>query len=407
MKLLKLSIVLLCLSCAVPGQTVPRTLSELFGSLSRNEARPEAWRKQVAARVLPSLVRIEAVNETGQTSGFGSGFIVRRDGWIATNHHVIAGATKLRVRFVQSQKVYEAVGVGPFQKDSDWAMVKIDASELPTLEVAAQAPGQGETVLAFGNPSGLDGSMTEGIISRVSRADSIVLLQHTAPLAGGSSGGPLVNQRGQVVGVNTAILKEAAGFGFAVGIDALPSVSSLRRETLVQVATASGAEAKSAGERKFAWARKYSAPEGWTEARLSRTLSNGELQEILMFASPDAERADITGWLSSGIRLVTEFPKQGNTYNVSSADAWILDKAKHLVKAYDEVELISEKPLGDGTTAKGRLVVVRGKKASHLSEPEYCAMVWLLEADKSTEIEFTAPESKRKNFESMVSEFTK
>ena len=152
----------------------------------------------------------------------GSGVIVDEDGWIVTNWHVVRRASKITVVLSDRTK-YEAEYVSGDERN-DLALLKIEPKKpLPYVEIAGdQDPLLGETVIAIGNPFGLDHTVTRGIISAMNRrydAGDVTfedILQTDAAINPGNSGGPLINTRAQLVGINMAILSQAEGIGFAV-----------------------------------------------------------------------------------------------------------------------------------------------------------------------------------------------
>lgn len=156
--------------------------------------------------------------------GLGTGFVVREDGLIVTNAHVLRGADLITVAFDESGKTYEATMVGSDDR-SDIALLKIK----PDFKLTVAALGTsgnvqvGEWVAAFGNPFGHGHSMSKGIISSTGRSlgeiNKFPLLQTDASINPGNSGGPLVNTKGEVIGVNSAIDARAQGIGFAIPID--------------------------------------------------------------------------------------------------------------------------------------------------------------------------------------------
>jgi serine protease Do len=220
----------------------------------------------LAARVSPSVVQIQTsgfapVSEgTGASAGIvarqhsiGSGVILDPEGYILTNAHVVQGAQRIKVELtlpaaqtpappVPFKQVYDAKLVG-LDRDTDVALLKIEAHGLPALPLGADLPVQpGELVLAIGSPEGLRNSITFGVISSVGREANpnqpMEYLQTDAPINHGSSGGPLVNMDGQVLGLNTFILSEGGGsegLGFAIPAKALKFVyDRLRRDGQVR-----------------------------------------------------------------------------------------------------------------------------------------------------------------------------
>jgi Do/DeqQ family serine protease len=168
-------------------------------------------------------------NQTQERKGTGSGFIIRNDGYILTNEHVVRGAQKLEVTLFGGKKFAGRI-VGT-DATTDLAVVKIDAKNLPTVEMGVSSqliPGQ--WVMAIGNPYGLHDTITAGIISALGRSledpnQSGNLIQTDAAINPGNSGGPLVDLSGKVIGINEAIIANAQGLGFAIPIDLAQKVA--------------------------------------------------------------------------------------------------------------------------------------------------------------------------------------
>ncbi|RZM75438.1 HhoA/HhoB/HtrA family serine endopeptidase [Leptolyngbya iicbica] len=158
--------------------------------------------------------------------GIGSGFIVSEDGTIFTNAHVVDGADTVQVTLKDGRVVDgTVVGTDPL---TDVAVIDIDADNLPTVPLSDSNQLQpGEWAIAIGNPLGLDNTVTVGIVSATGRtsgqigvADKRVdFIQTDAAINPGNSGGPLLNERGEVIGMNTAIIQNAQGIGFAIPIN--------------------------------------------------------------------------------------------------------------------------------------------------------------------------------------------
>ncbi|EDZ93880.1 2-alkenal reductase [Limnospira maxima CS-328] len=158
--------------------------------------------------------------------GTGSGFIISSDGRLITNAHVVDGANIVRVT-LNDGRVFQGQVRG-VDELTDIAVVKIEAQDLPTAPIGVSEgliPGQ--WAIAIGNPLGLDNTVTVGIISAIGRSSSQVgipnkrvrFIQTDAAINPGNSGGPLLNDRGQVIGINTAIRSNAQGLGFAIPIE--------------------------------------------------------------------------------------------------------------------------------------------------------------------------------------------
>jgi serine protease Do len=163
-------------------------------------------------------------NRTVPMRGKGSGFIVDKKGYILTNNHVAEGADKITVTLLDGRH-FEAKLVGR-DPTFDLAVIQIDAPNLPTLKLGdSDAAEIGEWVVAIGNPLGFENTVTAGVISgknRTLQASNINFqgfMQTDASINPGNSGGPLINLRGEVVAINTAIVPYAQGIGFAVPIN--------------------------------------------------------------------------------------------------------------------------------------------------------------------------------------------
>lgn len=166
-----------------------------------------------------------------RASGVGSGFIVSEDGLILTNAHVVEGADTVQVTMKDGRTLQGTV----LGSDSvtDVAVIDVEGNDLPTLSVSTAELLPGEVAIAIGNPLGLDNTVTVGIVSATGRTSGQVgvpdnrteFIQTDAAINPGNSGGPLLNARGEVIGMNTAIIRGAQGLGFAIPIDAVQRIS--------------------------------------------------------------------------------------------------------------------------------------------------------------------------------------
>jgi Do/DeqQ family serine protease len=165
--------------------------------------------------------------------GTGSGFIISADGRILTNAHVVDGADTVKVTLKDGRSFVGKV----MGKDelTDVAVVKIQADKLPTVTLGNSEQLQpGQWAIAIGNPLGLDNSVTTGIISATGRSSSLIgagdkrvdYIQTDAAINPGNSGGPLLNARGEVIGMNTAIIQGAQGLGFAIPISTAQRIAN-------------------------------------------------------------------------------------------------------------------------------------------------------------------------------------
>ncbi|MEH1940247.1 MAG: HhoA/HhoB/HtrA family serine endopeptidase [Nostoc sp.] len=164
--------------------------------------------------------------------GSGSGFIINSSGQIVTNSHVVDGADRVTVT-LKDGRTFDGKVLGE-DPVTDVATIKIDANNLPTLSVGnSDALQPGEAVIAIGNPLGLNNTVTSGIISATGRSSSDIgasdkrvdYIQTDAAINPGNSGGPLLNARGQVIAMNTAIIRGAQGLGFAIPINTVQKIA--------------------------------------------------------------------------------------------------------------------------------------------------------------------------------------
>ena len=175
----------------------------------------------VVQKITPVVVSVTGPRGEDR-GGVGSGFILSADGYALTNSHVVGGRRRLRAVTADGDTLEaELVGDDPA---TDLALVHIAAKELPFAELGDSESLQvGQLVIAMGNPFGFQSTVSTGVISALGRAmrgegGRIIenIVQHTAPLNPGNSGGPLLDSRGKVVGINTAIIAMAQGLGFAI-----------------------------------------------------------------------------------------------------------------------------------------------------------------------------------------------
>ncbi len=170
-----------------------------------------------------------------QTRGVGSGFILSADGYVMTNAHVVDGADEVIVTLTDARE-FKAKIIGA-DKRSDVALVKIEASGLPTVRTGdVNRLKVGEWVIAIGSPFGLESTVTAGIVSAKSRdtGDLVKLIQTDVAINPGNSGGPLINMRGEVVGINSQIYSRSGGYmgiSFAIPIDVATRVADSLRSS--------------------------------------------------------------------------------------------------------------------------------------------------------------------------------
>ncbi|MGH9774073.1 MAG: S1C family serine protease [Candidatus Acidiferrales bacterium] len=180
--------------------------------------------KQIVQRESPAIVAIFNLDQKGEPQAAGTGFIVKPDGVIVTNYHVIDGASDALVK-LKSGEVYDHVMVVDADERRDVAVLKVKAIDLPTVTLGNSAAVEpGDAAVAIGNPQGFDFTVSNGIISArrvdVPGMEGTAVFQITAPISHGSSGGPLYNERGEVIGITSAawVKDQSQNINFAVDI---------------------------------------------------------------------------------------------------------------------------------------------------------------------------------------------
>ena len=228
---------------AIANNVTPAVVSIEVFSAARSNGTAQRGRSQAPQAAPPGMEdffrQFDIPQQSRPLRGQGSGFIVTRNGYILTNNHVVTNsdretiADKVTVRLLD-HRVFTAKVVG-HDRTTDVAVIKIDGSDFPTVSLGNDVASRiGEWVLAIGNPLGLENTVTAGIISAKGRSLGDLmnptgnnqyaisdLIQTDAAINPGNSGGPLVNSRGEVIGINSAIASPTgynAGYGFAIPI---------------------------------------------------------------------------------------------------------------------------------------------------------------------------------------------
>lgn len=204
-----------------------------------------------AERAGPAVVKVETGRGESQRNpdrwrggygphqGIGSGVIYSSDGYVLTNAHVVAGASRVTVTLPDGRGL--PAGVIGAQPERDLAVLRVGRSGLPVAELNSAPLRVGQLVVAIGNPYGLDFTVTAGVVSALNRSLPLdrdtkltQLIQTDTPINPGNSGGPLVDVQGRVVGITTAILPFAQGLGFAIpvstALDVIGQITERHRE---------------------------------------------------------------------------------------------------------------------------------------------------------------------------------
>jgi len=197
----------------------------------------EMTTSQIAKKYTPAVVTIVALDNNDQPLSLGSGFFINTEGDIVTNHHVLEGCAKAIIKTTKGAKgeILEIIKDDP---ELDLLVAKTSIKNIPPVPLGdSESITVGDDIVAIGNPAGLEGTISKGIISGIRKAEGFQFIQITAPISPGSSGGPVFNMLGRVIGVATAYLDEGQNLNFAMPINNLRSLK-LNRTKLNLLPTA-------------------------------------------------------------------------------------------------------------------------------------------------------------------------
>jgi len=192
---------------------------------SQADATPKLTPQQVAKHAFPSVIMVSVNDKQGQPLSIGSGFI-HSPGVAVTNLHVIDEGGSATIRVVGQKESMRVTGVLKLDERNDLALLAFDNKAIPALALASGSPEIGDEVYAIGNPRGLEGTFSPGIVSGIRQFEADSLLQITAPISRGSSGGPVLNNRGEVVGVAVSAIRDGQNLNFAVPASAIRAAAA-------------------------------------------------------------------------------------------------------------------------------------------------------------------------------------
>jgi hypothetical protein len=210
MKFVRVSVIVLAMSCICLGQSV----------------------RQIAQTAFKSVVLLEMNDSHGQPVSIGSGFFIA-DGIIATNAHVIEGAASGTAKLIGSEQKFSIQGTVALNPHTDLAILKVDSSAPVLILGPDSKPAVGDKVFVVGNPLGLEGTFSEGIVSGIRSIQSDSILQMTAPISPGSSGGPVMNDSGIVIGVAEATFRDGQNLNLAVPVAYLSEMWAATSQRLI------------------------------------------------------------------------------------------------------------------------------------------------------------------------------
>jgi tetratricopeptide (TPR) repeat protein len=218
-------------------------------------------------RIKPSSVAVEAYNSKGDKVARGSGFFIASDR-VITNRHVLEGATRAEIHMTNGSS-YAVKGVLAVDGEGDIALLQVEVPEntATPLEIVRTSPQEGESIVVIGNPFGLEGSVTNGIVSAVRDIPNFGrIIQITAPISPGSSGSPVVNMQGQVIGVATLQVAEGQSLNFAVPSERIAQLKPGPITTLTELTAGAKKSKRAAAERFYMQGLGFLSRDDWGRA---------------------------------------------------------------------------------------------------------------------------------------------
>ncbi len=188
--------------------------------------------EEIYQKLLPSVITLQVENAQGEKF-VGSGFLALEEGVAVTAWHVISDATRVSVKFADDRTV-AACGVIDKDEKHDLALIRLAATDRPQVQICASNPPVGARAYAIGTPKGFEFSITDGLISQIQQVDGFTQYQVSCPISGGNSGGPVVNEHGEVVGVTCWTKKDAQSLSFATPVSFLACLNPKQTQLCMQ-----------------------------------------------------------------------------------------------------------------------------------------------------------------------------
>src|SRR5215510_10262325 len=301
---------------------------------------------ELVRRIKPSAVAIETFDSHGEKLSRGSGFFVDVDR-IVTNRHVLEGAIRAEVHS-STGAVFPVKGVLAVDAEGDIALLKIDAPtpQIRPLPLDKTSPQEGESVVVIGNPLGLEGSVTNGIVSAVRDIPTFGrIIQITAPISSGSSGSPVVNMQGQVIGIATLQITGGQSVNFAIPSE---RISQLQIATMTSLADLVASTGRNKREKALPYFEKAVESDGnYAEAWAQTGFCNEKL----------GKHAEA---LEASKRAVNLRPSAESYFNIGLANFY-LKQYRDSEVAYRQVIKIDPYNSADSYYALGLVYRVWGK----------------------------------------------
>lgn len=188
-----------------------------------SENRPKLSVTEVVKMAEPAVFLVNTFDKSGNGLGMGTGFFIESSGVGVSNYHVFKGGSQWTIQ-TSNQKQYNVGEIIESSEELDYIIFRIEGNQkFPKLEIATTRPEKGEDIIVLGNPKGLESTLTRGIISSIRsiEANDNALLQIDAAISPGSSGSPVMNMKGEVVGIATMKVQECENCNFAMNIEVL------------------------------------------------------------------------------------------------------------------------------------------------------------------------------------------
>lgn len=256
------------------------------------EKRKELTAEEIYEKCSPAVFYIEVYDKAGKATGSGSGFFIEENGIAVTNHHVIDGAYAAKIRTMDG-KEYKVSSVYDMKAGGDWAVIQVEGSGFPTIQRGDMSTVVGgATVYAIGSPRGYEGTISQGIISTISREiDGVDYIQTNAAISPGSSGGALINKYGEVIGITTLSRTDAQNLNFAVPITAIDGYSGNFMMTLGEVQDATDF-------------LSYFAMETWIWEHINYDIDDDGKDDTFFYVVDDSEYLYMTSLSNENSRIV-------------------------------------------------------------------------------------------------------
>jgi len=317
--------------------------------------------QEIYAKCASAVFYIEIYNRSGQPVSTGSGVFLSSDGLAITNHHVVEDAYSARIMTTDG-KYYDVLGYYDAKASIDLALIQIDGKGFDYLESNTDKVVGGQTIFAIGSPKGLSNTITTGIVSNPNRElDGFSFIQFSAPISHGSSGGALINDRGQLIGITSAVhaSADAQNINFAMPIN---KAAQLNVGDVKPFPLGSSAPTDYGASLQFDSA--FSVPHNGSEA-LHITAKEGnypypdDVSIYLEIANEAIATAQWSDWYGDSIDLYVHGVKPGTT----AATIYLLGRDDCILVSKDVTITVTEAPMGYGAsiTVPAKVIVEMGK----------------------------------------------